>query len=546
MKSWIAIVKGGDTPVFDVNLEGTNTAIFTTGLNKKKRPVDNIEEISITADKIYIFTYWHSLSQEKHDYLCNIYDGAGRLVFQHKMDLNPKKDKWYTWAWYTFKKYADKPGEWRFEIFLDGEKVKEKSLVVLNRDGKPYDPSRINNFLKQHKIIEQSLAKYKSLRGYQDSTIIEIQMKLPGINNRITMPYLFAFDQPNRIRIETKFMPMSDMAIISDGDTLTNYMARLNQYTKVTAPETFGQMESNRANQFTGYFQNIILSPVPERELLEHVNELVELEQEEVDGIPVTVFEITQTIGSLTSSKLPFPVDLDKHIKIKLWIGNEDYLVRKIVYSLNLKNLDLEMPEEQILFMPTEMSLIEHHKSILINPTFTKDFFVFVPPENAKHVDQYVPPTMKTMDKAELVGKPASEFVLKDLDSNEVSLAKFKGKVLIVDFWATWCKPCVEQMPTYVAIHSQYEPQGFAIIGISVDETVDVVRKFAEKHKINFPLLMADENIQQHYGNISVIPTTFMIDKNGIVRYVYKGSPPNKFVFQKHVEELLAEQIIQK
>lgn len=543
LNGWIKVIQEGDIPIFDLNIEEQNIAIFTTGINEKQRPVDNIEDIALSEDKVYIFTYWHSITNEEHEYKCKIYDGTGKIVLTNQINFTPHKNSYHTWTWRTFNKYTDKPGNWKFEIFLDGKKVIEKSLVVLNRDEKPYDPSQITNFLKQHKIIKQSIAKYKSLQGYQDSTIVEMHMKMPGMDNKFNVPFLFAFDRPNRIRIETKFMPMADMTIISDGDTLVNYMARWNQYTKDNAPETFSQIESNKANQFAGYFQNIMLSPVPERELLEHVTELVELGQEEIDGMLVTVIELTQPIGSLSSTKPPFKVDLDKPIKIKIWIGNQDYLVRKIAYTLNLKELAQEMPEERRRFMPTEMSMIERHKSIRLNPTFTKDFFVFVPPEDAKLVDQFGPPTKREMDKAELVGKPASEFVLKDLDNSEVSLAEFKGKVLIVDFWATWCKPCIEQMPTYVSLQSQYQSQGFTIIGISTDETADVVRKFAAKHRLNFPLLMADEKVKRDYGGISVIPTIFVIDKNGMVRYVYKGSPPDKLVFQKHVEELLAEPI---
>jgi len=138
LKSWIAAIEGGDIPVFDLNLEGMNTAIFTAGLNERNRPIDNIEEISITADRIYIFTYWHDISPEKHDYLCNMYDAAERLVFQHKMDINPQKDKYYTWTYHSLNKFAEKPGEWRFEIYLDDKKEIEKYLVVLNKVGQPF------------------------------------------------------------------------------------------------------------------------------------------------------------------------------------------------------------------------------------------------------------------------------------------------------------------------------------------------------------------------------------------------------------------------
>ena len=79
------------------------------------------------------------------------------------------------------------------------------------------------------------------------------------------------------------------------------------------------------------------------------------------------------------------------------------------------------------------------------------------------------------------------------------------------------------------------------MIGISTDRKRDVVRSFATENKINYPLLMADEKVREDYGDISAIPTTFVIDKKGIVRYTYVGVPSDKLIFQQKVEELLAE-----
>lgn len=142
---------------------------------------------------------------------------------------------------------------------------------------------------------------------------------------------------------------------------------------------------------------------------------------------------------------------------------------------------------------------------------------------------------------AALIGKPAPEFALKDLDGNEVTLDEFTGEVLVVDFWATWCGPCRQQMPTYTALQSLYTSRGFTMIGISVDEGPELVQDFAKDYQLNFPLLMADGKVQGRYGGIHTIPTTFVIDKKGIVRYQYTGSPPGKLTFQKNIEELLGE-----
>ena len=139
------------------------------------------------------------------------------------------------------------------------------------------------------------------------------------------------------------------------------------------------------------------------------------------------------------------------------------------------------------------------------------------------------------------VGKPAPDFMLKDLDGNEVKLADFEGQVVIVDFWATWCGPCLQEMPTWVDLQSRYASRGFSMIGISTDNDTAAVRPFAEKNKLNFPVLLADNKVRRDYGGIRSIPTTFVIDMKKVVRYTFQGVPEDRAIFQQRIEELLAE-----
>ena len=140
-----------------------------------------------------------------------------------------------------------------------------------------------------------------------------------------------------------------------------------------------------------------------------------------------------------------------------------------------------------------------------------------------------------------LVGEPAPDFSLENIEGEEVALEDFGDDVLMVNFWATWCGPCIDEMPTLVQLHSLYANRGFSVVGISVDDSAEKVRTFAPKHDLNYPLLMVDAEMRQDYGGISAIPTTFMIDKKGVVRFVELGRPSDLLVFQKRIEELLQE-----
>ncbi len=137
--------------------------------------------------------------------------------------------------------------------------------------------------------------------------------------------------------------------------------------------------------------------------------------------------------------------------------------------------------------------------------------------------------------------KSAPSFTLQDLNGKQVSLSDFKGKVVILDFWATWCPPCVKEIPHFIALYEQYKDQGFAIVGISVDrEGISVVKSFARKYQVNYPILMTDGQVDKAYGGIPSIPTTFVIDSAGNIRQKYVGYR-DKAVFEADIKALLEE-----
>jgi len=110
----------------------------------------------------------------------------------------------------------------------------------------------------------------------------------------------------------------------------------------------------------------------------------------------------------------------------------------------------------------------------------------------------------------------APNFSLKTSDGKTVELAKLKGKVVLVNFWATWCGPCRKEMPDFVDAYKQHQAKGLEIVGVSLDqEGWDVVNPFLKKYGINFPVVIGDGKLAQAYGGIEFIPTSFFIDRQG-------------------------------
>jgi thiol-disulfide isomerase/thioredoxin len=123
--------------------------------------------------------------------------------------------------------------------------------------------------------------------------------------------------------------------------------------------------------------------------------------------------------------------------------------------------------------------------------------------------------------------KAAPGWSLKDVDGKPVDLSEFKGKVVILDFWATWCPPCRTEIPGYIALQKKYAADGLVVIGVSVDtDGPAAVKKFAKDLGINYMIVMADDDIQNAYGPILGYPTTFIIDRNGMIRDKKLGRMP--------------------
>ncbi len=122
-----------------------------------------------------------------------------------------------------------------------------------------------------------------------------------------------------------------------------------------------------------------------------------------------------------------------------------------------------------------------------------------------------------------LPGKTAPAFTLTDVDGKTVSLADYKGKVVMVDFWATWCGPCKLELPHLVDLQKQYADKDFVILGLSMDDDKpEMVKQFAEENGLPYTIVMGDEGTQGRYG-VTGYPTAFLIDKGGVIRNVFQG-----------------------
>jgi cytochrome c biogenesis protein CcmG/thiol:disulfide interchange protein DsbE len=136
----------------------------------------------------------------------------------------------------------------------------------------------------------------------------------------------------------------------------------------------------------------------------------------------------------------------------------------------------------------------------------------------------------------------APDFVLADVMSgSEVRLSDYRGKVVLIDFWATWCGPCRMGIPHLIELHEEYSGDGFTVLGVSVDQKgPSVVKPFVKQQGIPYPVVMGDQPTIRRFGSIRAIPTAFLVDREGYVIGRYEGYRDKDF-FEKEIKKLLGQ-----
>lgn len=119
---------------------------------------------------------------------------------------------------------------------------------------------------------------------------------------------------------------------------------------------------------------------------------------------------------------------------------------------------------------------------------------------------------------------PAPDFELTDANGRKVKLSDYKGKVVLLNFWATWCGPCKLEIPWFVDFEKRYKDQGFAVLGVSMDEDGwESVKPYIQDKQVNYRIMVATEEVAQKYGGVEALPTTFLIDREGRIVSTHIG-----------------------
>jgi peroxiredoxin len=124
-------------------------------------------------------------------------------------------------------------------------------------------------------------------------------------------------------------------------------------------------------------------------------------------------------------------------------------------------------------------------------------------------------------------GPPAPGFELKNLEGESVKLSDFKGKVVLLNFWATWCPPCIKEMPMFQDLYQKHKDKGFVILGVSMDKSKKIAQKFIQKEGITYPILMGNPELGAKY-RVRGLPTSYIIGRQGHLLRQFMGMPSKR------------------
>ena len=136
----------------------------------------------------------------------------------------------------------------------------------------------------------------------------------------------------------------------------------------------------------------------------------------------------------------------------------------------------------------------------------------------------------------------APDFTLKSLEGPNLRLEEYRGQVVLINFWASWCGPCRQEMPILDRLHQRYEDTGFAVLGVNVEGEAAPAQEIVDKTNVTFPILIDDGQKVSDMYNLQAMPTTVVVDRDGVVRYIHPGyKPGDEAKYVEVVKKLIRE-----
>jgi peroxiredoxin/outer membrane lipoprotein-sorting protein len=349
-----------------------------------------------------------------------------------------------------------------------------------------------NDIMAVLEKIDKNNANYKTAKAS-----LELVMKMGPMSQTLKGEMLMD-NTTGKFKVTIGEGPMLS-TIIYDGQYMWTYSSMENEYTK-------NQVPSQAVQEGIFFFMplSIALSPICKK-----------------------TFTSQNFLATLGKSSLSKTTLNKKNAHLVTFTDKKDGSVIKIAVDAK------EYKVLQITVIPPggQGEITYKITSFQANPSFPEGTFAFTPPQGAK---EYTPPKEENLE-----GQPAPDFSLQSLDGKTYKLSDLKGKVVLIDFWATWCGPCREELPSIEKLHKEFSGKGLVVLGIN-DEDKEKVQQFVNQQKLTFPTLLDSGGAVARTYKVNAIPRVILIDKDGkIVKDITGYYPENEKILRELITKLL-------
>ena len=356
-------------------------------------------------------------------------------------------------------------------------------------------------------LLRESTAVYKAMKSYQHVADYHAQGKdEQGEMHHDDHKYVLALERPNKFC----FKPTdgSSDAAVSDGKIFINYKSQNKQYTRVPAPGTYHEIN---------IVDDVLFQPIGTYLVALMLQGDALADKDFAKGLIRSTLKPDVTESGRKLHILSAPLGPNGTPMLLAFDAQTHLLTRAI----------LDAPQSGV-------KITETLTDVQVDKPIAPATFEYTPPAAARLMVKFLSPEEAVA--ADFEGKPAPDFTLKDREGNDVSLASLKGKIVVLDFWASWCGPCRRVMPTIQKIHDTLQAKDVVALGIdTADERADCDQFLKENPQYTLRVLLdrpKEASIANSLYKVEGIPTTIIIDKAGIVRTYAVGVHEPNFYFE--------------
>jgi len=359
--------------------------------------------------------------------------------------------------------------------------------------------------LDPRELIRHSAEAIKQFKSYELESVVFIDMQGGPIKTKLELPSKVAVRRPDRMRIESRSQAGS-ILIVSDGAFTWFYMTPLKKYVK---REASGSPEAAVGNS------GLLPKNLPDVSKSIKSVRLMREEEISVAGETIACWVIETTYDSINLPEQELAIEDAAQIT---WISKKDGLNLQTRFSakLNLPGVD-EL---------VKMTQSTQTTALRLDADLPDSMFTFNPPEGAKETEDW---TLPGIAKPDLIGKTAPQFQAKALDGSPIDLEALKGKVVLLDFWTTWCAACRKDLPALQKLSQEFHDQGLVVIGVDVAESKETSESFLKTTPITYPIVPIDDNSPLLTAlSVNAFPTTVLIDRDGNIAAYEVGAQGDK------------------